>query len=363
MKIININDFTKHTKNSITKKALKFHNLTNAYINSHLHSTPAFIRIIPTDRCNLNCRYCWQKNDDSKDMTFNNFCNYLDKAKSLNAGMITFLGGEPMIWKPIYNAVSLCSEKNILTDLTTNGTLLNQETIERFGKAGLDYLNISVDVVNKSQISSKNSIFNNNLVNYLKDAKAKYGMHFRLNSVICNNNFDDIKRILEFVKLNDIQISLGYVVPPLNNSHSKSQSIYFGKEDTRLLNKIISYILEKKRDGYPVIDPDSYFTNIFRFFNHEKFWDCNYPTRYGWINVTTNGKIRSCTKKMDELDFNFLDLNPENLKKLRSIFKDKVKKCNTTCYSNCAYNSYYYTHNKFKMLKKSLGRFNFQMAA
>jgi MoaA/NifB/PqqE/SkfB family radical SAM enzyme len=261
-----------------------------------------------------------------------------------------------MLWGSLYDAISLCTKKNILTDLTTNATLLNSESIKRLGKSGLDYLNISIDGVNISDISSKNFVFRNNLIEYLKFAKSKYRMHFRFNSVIFKNNFEDLKTLLELSNTNNVQISLGFVVPPIDDRQLKNDSIYFKKGDHKLLQEIVEYIIKKKKSGYPIIDPYSYYENIFRFLDREVFWDCNYPTRYGWINVTPNGKIRSCTKKMDELDIKFQDLNTEKLKMLRETLREKVERCNIDCYSNCAYDSYYYTHNKLQMLKKIMSR-------
>ena len=340
----------------LTLKSLKFLNLVNSHISSHFNSTPAFVRILPTDRCNLKCSYCWQLDNESSEMTFDEFKKYLAKASKLNVGMIAFLGGEPMLWEPLYKAISECSNYHILTDVTTNGTLLTADTISLLGEAGLDYLNISVDGFKKTSVTKKNSIIRNNLIGVLHDAKKKYRMHFRINSVIYNNNFDDVKELIEFSKVHNVQISLGFIVPPTDGSDKNDHSIYFKKQDIKVLKEIVTYILDKKKSGYPIIDPDAYFENIFRFMNREKFWDCNYPSRYGWINVTPNGKIRSCTKKMDELDYNFLDLNRENLQEIRQILKSKVDECNIDCYSNCAYDSYFYTHHKLQMLKKILNR-------
>jgi MoaA/NifB/PqqE/SkfB family radical SAM enzyme len=289
-------------------------------------------------------------------MSFDSFCTYLDKAKELKVGLMTFLGGEPMIWKPLYDALSLCTERHVMTDLTTNGTLLTDPTVECLGKSGLDYLNISVDGVKATEVTSKTSIIRPGLMESLKKARKKHHMHTRINSVIYNNNFEEILALIEFCKEWNTQISLGFIVPPLNPKHRAEADIYFSVADEPLLNDIVSNILLKKRAGYPIVDPDSYFQNIFKFIRREKFWDCNYPTRYGWVNITPTGHIRSCTKKMDKLDIHFLDLDPANLSGLRSILKKKVKTCNIDCYSNCAYDSYFYTHNKGEMVKKVMGR-------
>lgn len=340
----------------LLKKTEKFHNLVNALTCGRLFNTAPFIRVIPTDHCNLQCKYCWQRKTDSYEMGFEEFSSCFKKAKQLKVGIISFLGGEPMLWKPIYDAIALCTKGHVLTDITTNGTFLNQNTIEKLGKAGLDYLNISVDGVKDSGISIKTSVIKNNLVKSLKEAKTEFGMHFRLNSVIYKNNFNDVKALVEFTGENDIQISFGFVVPPIIEMEDSVKSIYFTLQDEKLLKEIIEYILDKKRKGYPVIDPESYYLNIFRFLKREKFWECNYPTRYGWINVTPNGKIRSCTKKMDEMDFDFLELNTNKIIELKKQLRKNVMSCNINCYSNCAYDSYFYTHHKVKMLEKVLSR-------
>ena len=338
------------------ERIAKFENLSRAYLSSYRHGTPAFVRMLPTDRCNLNCSYCWQHDNESPEMSLDSFRSYLDKARELRVGLMTFLGGEPMIWKPLYEALSMCTERHLMTDMTTNGTLLTEDTIDKLGKAGLDYLNISVDGAEATGVTSKTSIFKPGLMECLKEARQRYHTHFRINSVIYKNNFNEILILADFARKWDTQISLGFIVPPLSPDERSEADIYFTRDDEPLLKDIVEGILRMKKEGYPIIDPDSYFENVFRFVRREKFWDCNYPTRYGWINVTSTGHIRSCTKKMDKLDIHFLDLEPETLVKLRAILKENVKTCNVDCYSNCAYDSYFYTHNKGEMLKKVMNR-------
>jgi len=276
-------------------KTLKYLKFIENYTFSHFEHTPLFVRIIPTDNCNLNCSYCYQKTNDAPDMPKGLFSQVLDKAISLKVGFISFLGGEPMLWEHLYDAIELCSKHNILTDMTTNGTMLNDVTIQKLGSSGLDYLNISVDTRDDNSVSKKNILFDKNVVKALNLAENDYGMKLRMNSVIYNNNFEDVKLLLELSNGSKIPISLGFIVP--NVKDIGSGGIYFSEKDTKLLEEIVGYILKKKSEKYPIIDPDSYFTNVFRFIKNESFWQCNYPTKYGWINITASGKIRSCTKK------------------------------------------------------------------
>jgi MoaA/NifB/PqqE/SkfB family radical SAM enzyme len=277
-------------------------------------------------------------------MTWDLYAKVLDKARNHKVGLLSFLGGEPMLWEHLYDAIALCSKHNILTDITTNGTLLNDDTIHKLGSAGLNCLNISVDTRDNFSVSKKNVLFDENIMKSLKSAEKKYGMKLRMNSVISNNNFDDIKLLLELSKESKTPLSLGFVVPDMSTADNKE--IYFSENDNELLEKVVSYILAKKKEKYPIIDPDSYFKNVFRFIKHESFWKCNYPTKYGWINVTANGAIRSCTKKMDDTGIEFLSLTSKSIKSFKRSLKESVKGCNPYCYSNCAYDSAFYKRNK-----------------
>ena len=202
------------------------------------------------------------------------------------------------------------------------------------------YLNISADTRDRFSVSKKNSLFNPGVVEALRLARKNHGMKFRMNSVVCKNNFEDVKVMMDFAKTEKIPLSLCFVVPDLNGV--EKNEIHFTENDGELLREMVDYILRKKREGCPVIDPDSYFTNVFRFVRRERFWQCNYPTRFGWINVTANGAVRNCTKKMDETGFDFLSLTPEKIKALKKTLAESVEKCNPFCYSNCAYDSAFY---------------------
>lgn len=336
------------------KKKKKYFRLCRAYLRNRLASTALFVRIIPTDNCNLNCSYCWQRDDNPLEMSEEKFHAHLKKAKRLGAGVISFLGGEPMAWEPIYRAVAACSKENLLSDLTTNGTLLTAENIDALGKAGLDYLNISVDVLQSTEVSAKNAIFRDGVLDSLVSAKAAHKMRFRVNTVLYRENIDAVKELIEFTGQRRVPISIGYIVPPHDESTIQNPEIYFTPKDASLLRDIIGFIDDSRQSGYRIIDPQEYFDNIFRYLRREPFWQCNYPKRFGWINVAPSGKLRTCTKKMDETEFDFLELDGKQLKQYRKLLADNVTDCNPSCYSNCAYAGYYYLNNKRKIFQKVL---------
>ena len=197
--------------NTRLMKAAKFQNLVRSHVSSHFRATPAFVRIIPTDRCNYDCAYCWQHDNASRDMTYEEFRHHLEKAVSLRVGLITFLGGEPLLWGPVYDAIYQCSKRHILSDLTTNGSLLDAAAINKLGEAGLDYLNISVDALRRTAVTPKDSVARRDLMGELAEAKRRYHLHYRLNAVMHRGNAGDIRELIEYAsgRLTKAEIS-GY---------------------------------------------------------------------------------------------------------------------------------------------------------
>jgi len=304
--------------------------------------TAPFVRFIPTDRCNLDCAYCFQKSDDPREMTLNELESYLVKARSLGIGLASFLGGEPLTWGPIVDAVAACTRHGIFSDITTNGTLLDEAMLQRLGQAGLDLLNVSVDVLRAGPVTAKGALFRADRLRLLADAR-KLGIRVRINSVLFKDNSEEIRELVEITNRYRIPISVGFVVPHLDRDNPPD--FCFTASDRDLLDPMIAFLEDRKARGYRIIDTRDYFRNVHRFLDGERFWECNYQRRFGWLNVTPSGHIRSCTKKMDELPVHFLDLTPTTIRALRRQFAEGIATCNVDCYSNCAYNGYYFFRN------------------
>ena len=336
-------------------KPKKLMRITCSYIRGKFIPTPVFLRLIPTDRCNLCCKYCFQYDNKSHIMTKEEFDSYFNKAVGLGSGIISFLGGEPMMWPHIYYAIQKCTDRAIMTEMSTNATLLSDKNLEKLGIAGLDMLNLSVDSLTQTDQSNKNLLTKNDLAHRLEIFRKKYKTHVRLNAVITKHNIDDIGKLMDFAHELNYPLSLGFVVPLIFKKEKfEGNNLLFTKSDFPILKKTVKMILDKKRKGYNIIDPDSYFEGIFDFINGTNDWDCKFSKKYSGIIIAPDGRLRSCTKLMGYMNYKFLDLNPEMIKEVREKIKKIIDKCNPYCYSNCAYAGYYYPQHKFEFLVKNL---------
>ncbi|MBV9302957.1 MAG: radical SAM protein [Acidobacteriaceae bacterium] len=116
---------------------------------------PILAQIIPIRRCNLACTYCNEFDKDSPPVPTEEMLRRIDKLSALGTSIITFSGGEPTLHPELDLLIRRVRENGAIATLITNGYLLTPDRIRRFNKAGLDYLQISIDNVQPDDVSKK----------------------------------------------------------------------------------------------------------------------------------------------------------------------------------------------------------------
>src|SRR5262249_58865396 len=101
------------------------------------------------------------------------------------ARIIPFRGGEPML-HPELDAISRrIRSRGAIATLITNGYLLTPERIRRLNRAGLDYLQISIDNVDPDETSKKSlKVLDRKLEWLAQHAEIAGTTHFLLGSPV-----------------------------------------------------------------------------------------------------------------------------------------------------------------------------------
>jgi len=116
---------------------------------------PILAQIVPIRRCNLACTYCNEFDAVSPPVPIGEMLRRVDLLAGLGTTIITISGGEPMLHPELDQIIRHIRKRGALATLITNGYLLNEPRIEQLNRAGLDYLQISIDNVNPDQTSMK----------------------------------------------------------------------------------------------------------------------------------------------------------------------------------------------------------------
>ncbi|MBV9039324.1 MAG: radical SAM protein, partial [Acidobacteriaceae bacterium] len=116
---------------------------------------PILAQIIPIRRCNLACTYCNEFDKHSPPVPTDDMLRRLDKLAELGTSIITFSGGEPTLHPDLDQLIRRVRANGAIATLITNGYLLTPDRIKRLNKAGLDYLQISIDNIQPDEVSKK----------------------------------------------------------------------------------------------------------------------------------------------------------------------------------------------------------------
>ena len=116
---------------------------------------PLLAHIIPIRRCNLACEYCNEYDDFSKPVPTEVMFQRVDKLAALGTSVVTISGGEPLLHPELDQIIARIRQHGIVTGMIRNGYLLVPERIERLNRAGLEWLQISIDNVNPDEVSKK----------------------------------------------------------------------------------------------------------------------------------------------------------------------------------------------------------------
>ena len=101
-----------------------------------------------TRRCNLKCVHCYAH---AKDRSFDNELttqegkSLIDDLAAFGVPVLLFSGGEPMVRKDLPELAAYAVEKGMRAVISTNGTLITQETARELKQIGLSYVGISLD--------------------------------------------------------------------------------------------------------------------------------------------------------------------------------------------------------------------------
>jgi MoaA/NifB/PqqE/SkfB family radical SAM enzyme len=173
------------TRRKIRRKLLAAHRAVRSWrmIAKALVSTkhPLLAHIIPIRRCNLACTYCNEFDDFSKPVPLDEMCRRIDRLGSFGTSVMTISGGEPLLHPELDDVIRRIRHNGMIAGMITNGYLLVAERIKRLNRAGLEFLQISIDNAQPDEVSKKSLKV---LDQKLKLLAEHADFHVNINSVL-----------------------------------------------------------------------------------------------------------------------------------------------------------------------------------
>ncbi|XRO77420.1 radical SAM protein [Methanocaldococcus sp. 10A] len=267
-----------------------------------------------TNRCNLNCIYCYSSNKSNKDMDFETAKNAVDYILKIDDKLkIQFTGGEPLLnFVLIERIISYCNEnysdKYISYAIQTNGTLLNEEIIKKIKDLDIK-IGISIDGLEVNDILRPYKNKKPSTIDTLKGIYLlkEHNIPFGVTIVVTNKNLPYIKEFIEYLMALGIKSVSFDLLKPKRREHLKLMP----NEDefNRTLDELKDYPIyiknirkeEKLKEGKKYCFLNS--GNLLFVNEFGDIYPC--PTLEGYFYIGNINKIDKDNLKLFKVDCNY----------------------------------------------------------
>src|SRR5262245_21314627 len=280
---------------------------------------PILAHLIPMRRCNLSCGYCNEYNKVSDPVPLDEVKKRLDRLASFGTAAITISGGEPMLHPQIYEIISHIRSRGMIAGLISNGYYMTRENIEKLNRAGLEYLQISIDNVKPDQVSQKSLKVIDRYLVYLSQYAS---FHININSVIGGGikNPEDALVVAERA----VELGFGSTLGVIHDGNGQLKSLSGAEEE--VYKKLRRY--GKKKFGW---------LNKFQddvAYGRPHNWRCRAGARY--LYVCEDGLVHYCSQQRGFPGIPLEEYTREHLEHEFYTEKPCAKFCTIACVQQVA---------------------------
>lgn len=208
-------------------------------------SAPSKVYFELTRKCNLNCKYCYNRstfafsNELSKEKIF----SLLNELREAGVFEVRFTGGEPTMHKYFWEIVNYADKLGFFISLGTNG-MFDDNTLEKIKESNIKIIILSLDGPKEYNDSVRGAGSFDKVVSNIRKLREKHDLMIKVNCVLTRDNKDFME------DLTKIAVPLGVnvlnFVPIKFTGRAKAPEIkLLTKEDMLGILSKIKYLREK----------------------------------------------------------------------------------------------------------------------
>lgn len=154
-----------------------------------------------TQRCNLKCWFCYNEPGKERiDADFENIRRILDDMKQAGCEEVTYLGGEPTIYKFFWGTIEYADSLGYEQCFVTNGQIIDEVFAEQISKYKNIEVGISIHSINEEvqNAISKSSKSYNRILKAIKHLENK-GVKWYSQTSLVKENYLEIREMHKFL--------------------------------------------------------------------------------------------------------------------------------------------------------------------
>jgi MoaA/NifB/PqqE/SkfB family radical SAM enzyme len=255
-----------------------------------LRRKPVLVHFEVTLRCNARCGFCdYWKTDASARAT--EAQSFADAARFFDPMLVTFTGGEPLLRRDLEELVSAVDRAVRLKYVTliTHGGMLSVERAWSLWQAGVHQFNISLDYLDeRHDVARGIPGLARRILDTVPDMRARGIDNIRFNTVIKNDNLDEVERIVAHA----VELGVGVNLSVYTDAKNGNRDHLLDDHAPRVDALVRSLLAFKRRRRGVITNSDHYLEQIPRYVRGEITEPCRSGIRT--IHVDPTGHVRRC---------------------------------------------------------------------
>lgn len=188
--------------------------------------------------CNEHCKFCYRKH--CKNNTLNENKKIFDNISQLEIDKITLCGGEPLLYKPLFELIHYMKEKrpSIKLSITTNGMLVDNQMLEKIVD-NFDNISFSIDSSDaKINESIGRGILHLSKVLSLLE-KCNNRIKIKINTVANQMNKEDLNNIYRLISKYNIDRWKIFRFYPIRTGKDYKDMFFLNDVESQEIEKFI----------------------------------------------------------------------------------------------------------------------------
>lgn len=292
---------------------------------------PNFVVLEITRRCNLACDHCYINANSAvfNELSLQEIKRLIDELSEMKVFVLGLIGGEPLVRSDIYNILDYARQKGIATTMSTNGTLLKDDLVDKLKRVQISEVSVSLDGLAEYHNRLRGKLCFSEVVNGIRSLKAK-GLYTIVSSCVTPQNIESLEDFYQFIsELNVDSWRLFPIIP----SGRATKDIVITPEQMR---KVISFVKDKKKDmsGIFVGESAGWCGDDDASFKLIEWRGCRGGREY--CSISVEGQVKACPTLPDnfvessirERSFKEIWEDPATFRNFREFDVQKLKgKC------------------------------------
>ena len=154
-------------------------------------------------RCNLTCKHCYSISADTNfpgELSTEQVYAVMDDLKAFRVPVLILSGGEPLLRPDIYDIAKRAKAKGFYVGLSSNGTLIDENNIDKIAECDFNYVGVSLDGLGAThdRFRRLDGAFEASLkgIRLCRDLGLKIGVRFTMTQ----DNAHDLPGLLKLVE-------------------------------------------------------------------------------------------------------------------------------------------------------------------